>query len=106
MCLWILESAKALDPSVTSVEADSASVNVAAANGWEYVVGLLIKLGFDPNLKAGQHGSTPLALTITYGSPLVVKRLLEFKVNVNCVEADGQTPLVEAATRDHMELIT
>ena len=70
------------------------------------MVALLIKLGLDPNLKAGQHGSTPLALAMTYGSPLVVKPLLTFKVNVNCAEANGQTPLVEAAARDHMELIT
>ncbi len=103
MCLWILESAKDLGPSVISIEADSAPVKIAAASGWEDVVGLLIKLRFDPNLKAGRHGSTPLVLAITYGSPLVVKRLLELKVNVACVEADGQTPLIEAATRDYME---
>ena len=50
---------------VTSIEADSSPVNIAAANGWEDVMGLLIKLGIDSNLKAGQHGSAPLALAIT-----------------------------------------
>ena len=105
MCLWILDSVKALRPCVTNIEAKSAPVHMAAVKGWEDVVDLLINLGFDPEKEAGQHRSTPLALATTCRSTSVVKRLLKSKVNVNCIEADGQTPLVEAALQNQMEII-
>ena len=64
----------------------------------------LVKRGFDPNSRS-PAGQTGLHLALRDQSPRVVKALLDSQaLDVNAINASGESPLMMAALRGNLEL--
>nr|CAG4634617.1 EOG090X014D [Alona affinis] len=59
----------------------------------------------DVNVKATQHGQTPLMLSVSHGRVEVCRLLLAAGANVNVQDADGSTALMCAAEHGHTPIV-
>ena len=59
----------------------------------------------DVNVKATQHGQTPLMLSVSHGRSEVCRLLLAAGANVNVQDGDGSTALMCAAEHGHTGIV-
>jgi len=69
------------------------------------IINLLIAKGADVNVREPQGQQTPLHLAAINGYALVCKNLLEAGADVNSVNKISKTPLIYAASEDHLECL-
>jgi ankyrin repeat protein len=105
MCMWLLQ-----DPYDSSKVAEPVTVSwpplcLAARNNWGEVIERLISLGFDPEQEFSERKQTPLHVAAVYGCESALKALLKAKVCVDPVNSQNFTPLLDAAERNHQELV-
>lgn len=91
------------DASIVNNEGNSALM-LAAKRGMPALIPALVKGGADINAR-GRDG-TSLGLAAEEGQTAVVQALLEANADPNLGTKDNQTPLMKAAARDHVEIIT
>lgn len=77
---------------------------LAAANGYTYLVGLLLSHGFKPDTKA-KNGQTPLLLTAERGDDESVEALLGHGADPNLQNKHGRTALSQAAQNGHENVV-
>jgi ankyrin repeat protein len=78
---------------------------VAAVQGHETVVWLLLDKGADVNASAKDDGKTPFFRAVSKGHDAVARLLLERGANPEARDRVGQTPLHEAAKNGHAGII-
>ena len=91
------------DASIVNNEGNSALM-LAAKRGMPALIPALVKGGADINAR-GRDG-TSLGLAAEEGQTAVVQALLEANADPNLGTKDNQTPLMKAAARDHVDIIT
>ena len=85
------------DPSITN-KADNfgyTNLHYAVTANRPQVCELLIKLGFDVNVRSND-GSSPLHIAVIYGLQMFVEILLEHGANIDAEDINGYTPLMFA----------
>jgi ankyrin repeat protein len=91
------------DASIVNNEGNSALM-LAAKRGMPMLIPALVKAGADINAR-GREG-TSLGLAAEEGQTAVVQALLDANADPNLGTKDNQTPLMKAAMKDHVEIIT
>ena len=91
------------DASIVNNEGNTALM-LAADRGMPVLIPALVKAGADINAR-GRDG-TSLVIAAEKGQTAVVQALLEADADPNLGTKDNQTPLMKAAARDHVEIIT
>jgi ankyrin repeat protein len=82
---------------------DSTPLQVAAEQGREEIVPLLLARGADRSLR-DKNGRTPLHLAAAYGHDRIVQSLLTPDA-VDAPDAHGMTPLALAASAGHLDVV-
>ena len=93
-----------VDPNCKSRETHKTPLFLAAANGFENVVELLLKAGANPN-HAELCGQTPLLRAANDCLTDVVKILLEGGADPNKADTSGYTPLLWAVIHGHTDVV-
>jgi len=91
------------DASIVNNEGNSALM-LAAARDIPVLIPALVKAGADVNAR-GRDG-TALGIAAEKGQTAVARALLEAKADPDLGTKDNQTPLMKAAARDHVDIIT
>lgn len=73
-------------------------IHLAAMNGHDKVLQVLLKAGADVNTPHSRVQATPLQYAATGGHIEAARALLDAKANVNAKDSEGRTPLAWAAT--------
>ncbi|KAJ8129674.1 hypothetical protein O1611_g3959 [Lasiodiplodia mahajangana] len=100
-------------PQNDRTKADNRALALAAKNGDEDAVRLLMQSGADLESKyseedggnGGKHGQTPLSLAAEKGHKAVVKILLDGGADLESEDSSGRTPLIFAINKGHEEVV-
>ena len=63
----------------------------------------LVKGGADPNTRF--EGWTPLLTAVTFGNPTAISILARFGADANCLDPDGDTPLIIACSLGRLDCV-
>ncbi len=90
------------DASIVNNEGNTA-LTLAAERGLVALIPALVKGGANVNERG--HDGTALAVAAEKGKTDVVKALLDANADPNLGDRNNQTPLMKAASRDHVDII-
>ncbi|GHM58477.1 MAG: hypothetical protein sL5_06330 [Candidatus Mesenet longicola] len=90
--------------NATTKEEGDTPLHVAAQNGYERVVALLLQHGANVNATS-KDGDTPLHLAVDKGHKHIIQLLLKEKPNINSTDKDGSTPLFIAAGKGLYDIV-
>lgn len=100
---------KGLDVNAANNVGGDTALTAAAGGGSAALIGLLIRLGANVNVVASNFGTvrhgplalghlTPLMFAAPYGSPEVIRALIDAGAKVNAKDVRGMTPLMLAVS--------
>ncbi|MGC8660856.1 MAG: ankyrin repeat domain-containing protein, partial [Desulfomonilaceae bacterium] len=82
------------------------AIHIAAKNGFDEILKILIENGSDLNTKITQAGKSPLMLASEFGHTETVKTLVENGASINAQDNEGSGPLFLAAEGGHVETVS
>jgi len=90
----------AADDGLTALIAESAAPNIS-------LVERLLAMGANPNARRDSafRSNTPLQGAVEFGGPKIVRLLVEHGANVNAVNGDGRSPLMEVGFQGDAESV-
>ena len=92
------------DVNATTLKHRQTPLMFAAHQGWDKVVGLLLKYGANVSSQNTEY-ATPLSLAVQSGDIATVRRLLDAKASHHIKDKSGATPLILAAKHGHLDLV-